>query len=105
MLSLNIGDLACADCSNGEYSSEGTQGIPHTTFTLGHFLPDPSASNDQSTPEDQTEHQTNSLKRKAQSVIHPTRTDLATEWQNLFDAEVATFDSFPKHSAGQYMNL
>jgi len=105
MLSLNIGDLACADYSSGEYSSEGTQESAHTTFTLSHFLPDPSASNGQSSPGDQTEHQANSLKRKAQSVIHPTSTDLATELQNLFHAEVATFDSFPKHSAGQYMNL
>merc|ERR1712166_1568250 len=77
--------------------------IPHTEFTLSRFLPDLSAPNDQVVLKDQTEHQTNSLKRKAptQSVISPPN----TEWQNLVDAKLATFDSFPKHSAGQYMNV
>merc|ERR1712166_46494 len=120
------------DYSSGEYSSEGTQGsappkfrrpclgnrapppgnscdlnnsdwIPHTEFTLSRFLPDVLAPNDQVVLKDQTEHQTNYLKRKAptQSVISPSN----TEWQNLFDAKLATFDSFPKHSAGQYMNV
>ena len=95
----------CADYSSGEHSSEGTQGIPHTTFGLGHFLPDPPGPNDQSAPGDQTEQQSNSLKRKAQSAIPPTSTD-ETEWQNLFDAAVVEFDLFPEpsweHSAGQY---
>ena len=101
---LEVGVTLC-DYAGNSCALNDSDTIPHTTFTLSHFLPDPPAPNDQSAPGDQTEHQANSLKRKAQSVIHPTSTDLATQWQNLFDAKVATFDSFPKHSAGQYMNL
>ena len=94
-----VSSPGCADYSSGEYSSEGTQGIPHTTFGLGlaHFLPDPPGPNVQSAPGDQTEQQSNSLKRKEQSAIPPTST-IETEWQNLFDAAVVSlFDAVHGH--------
>ena len=99
---VEVGVTLCAYAGNS-CDLNNSDWIPHTELTLSCFLPDVSAPNDQVVLKDQTEHQTNSLKRKAptQSVIPPSN----TEWQNLFDAELATFDSFPKHSAGQYMNV
>ena len=101
---MRVSSPGCADYPSGEYSSEGTQGIPDATFVLGHFLPDPPGPNDQSAPGEQTEQQSNSLQRKAQPAIPPTSTDEA-EWQSLFDAAVVEFDLVPKHPAGLYMNI